>query len=171
MYSEGEDEEIEWTDVEEEDSEGEGEDEQVEEEVSASENEEGTDDEDSRSEGSSEEDEVEEEEWTGLGDSLQAGQDDTAGSPSQALEPKPTSQQPIPGSRYIPPHLRNRQVGSEVEKLSEEQIKLQRQLKGLLNRMSEQNISSILDRVEEVYRDHRRYGAFCPWHHLWRSCS
>jgi nucleolar MIF4G domain-containing protein 1 len=39
---------------------------------------------------------------------------------------------------------------------SEELVKLKRLLKGLLNRLSEQNIASILDGVEEAYRKHRR---------------
>ncbi|KAK0193837.1 hypothetical protein F5146DRAFT_1101683 [Armillaria mellea] len=57
-------------------------------------------------------------------------------------------------SRYVPPHLRHNQTS---EKDSEEVIKLKRNLKGLLNRMSEQNLSSILDGVEEQYRKHRRH--------------
>ncbi|KAK0204844.1 hypothetical protein DFS33DRAFT_1373461 [Desarmillaria ectypa] len=57
-------------------------------------------------------------------------------------------------SRYIPPHLRH---GLTSEKDSEKIIKVTRNLKGLLNRMSEQNLSSILDGVEEQYRKHRRH--------------
>ncbi|KAK0500414.1 hypothetical protein EDD18DRAFT_827491 [Armillaria luteobubalina] len=57
-------------------------------------------------------------------------------------------------SRYIPPHLRHEQTS---EKDSEEVIKLKRNVGGLLNRMSEQNLSSILDGVEEQYRKHRRH--------------
>ncbi|PSS19945.1 hypothetical protein PHLCEN_2v3118 [Hermanssonia centrifuga] len=45
----------------------------------------------------------------------------------------------------------------ESDQDSEAQIKLSRQLKGLLNRMSEQNISSILDSLEETYRNNRRH--------------
>lgn len=62
------------------------------------------------------------------------------------------------GTRYIPPHLRNRQPETETAEESEAQIKLKRQLKGLLNRLSEQNISSILDGIEEIYRNQRRHG-------------
>ncbi|KAI0316061.1 armadillo-type protein [Amylostereum chailletii] len=58
------------------------------------------------------------------------------------------------GSRYVPPHLRKR---TETNQDSEEAIKLSRQLKGLLNRLSEQNISGILDEIEEIYRKHRRH--------------
>ncbi|KAI8980186.1 ARM repeat-containing protein [Trametes punicea] len=60
------------------------------------------------------------------------------------------------GSKYVPPHLRKRAEGKN-EHLSEAQLKLNKQLKGLLNRMSEQNIASIVDGVEELYRDHRRH--------------
>ena len=43
---------------------------------------------------------------------------------------------------------------------SEAQIKLKRQLKGLLNRLSEQNIGTILEGIEELYRGNRRHGGF-----------
>lgn len=56
-----------------------------------------------------------------------------------------------PTGAYIPPHLRKVQ-----ESNSEAIQKLTRQLKGLLNRMSEQNIGSIVDSFEEIYREHRR---------------
>jgi hypothetical protein len=51
-----------------------------------------------------------------------------------------------------------RKTGNETP--SEAQLKLTRQLKGLLNRMSEQNISNIVDSVEEIYRNQRRNGRF-----------
>jgi len=74
---------------------------------------------------------------------------------------------------YVPPHLRN--VNRTEENNSEAIQKLSRQLKGLLNRyyslaqlvctvltssvrMSEQNISTIISSVEELYRGHRRNG-------------
>ena len=73
-------------------------------------------------------------------------------------------------THYIPPHLRNKQ--SELE--SEAITRLKKQLKGLLNRcavpstisvdsdvlprMSEQNLSSIIDSFEELYRSNRRHG-------------
>lgn len=60
------------------------------------------------------------------------------------------------GTHYIPPHLRNRPTSSDSD--SESQTKLKRRLKGLLNRLSEQNLAGILDSIEEVYRDHRRHG-------------
>ncbi|KAI6102428.1 armadillo-type protein [Pisolithus croceorrhizus] len=51
--------------------------------------------------------------------------------------------------RYVPPALRMQKDGEDLTKLT-------RQLKGLLNRMSEQNMTTILDSVEELYRKHRR---------------
>lgn len=81
----------------------------------------------------------------------------------------------IATTRYVPPHLRNAQQsknqGSEVD------TRLTKQLKGLLNRqaltgltkclglladcfrMSEQNLASILDGIEVIYRTYRRHGA------------
>lgn len=57
--------------------------------------------------------------------------------------------------RYVPPALRRQQLAESAP--SEEALKLQRQLKGLLNRMSEQNIASVLADFEEAYRKHRRH--------------
>ncbi|KAF8071844.1 hypothetical protein FPV67DRAFT_1482904 [Lyophyllum atratum] len=57
-------------------------------------------------------------------------------------------------TRYIPPHLRDNEGADE--KNSEAMIKLSRQLKGLLNRMSEQNMGGILDSIEGIYRENRR---------------
>jgi nucleolar MIF4G domain-containing protein 1 len=76
-------------------------------------------------------------------------------------------------SKYVPPHLR-KAVANAQGQSSESLVKLTKQLKGLLNRyvayflpfanraetfsLSEQNISSILDGVEEAYRNHSRNG-------------
>ncbi|KAI5122764.1 hypothetical protein M0805_009846 [Coniferiporia weirii] len=59
-------------------------------------------------------------------------------------------------SKYVPPHLRKLDSvsgtgGDEVD------AKLIRLLKGLLNRMSEQNIDTILKEIEGLYRSHRRH--------------
>ncbi|KAF5367452.1 hypothetical protein D9758_003658 [Tetrapyrgos nigripes] len=92
---------------------------------------------------------VEEEEWTGIQDSGDSdGEEPEA--PSEKL-PEPSA----PTTRYVPPHLRNKD--GQDNKNSEALIKLTRHLKGLLNRMSEQNIGSIVDSIEEVYRNHRRH--------------
>ncbi|KAF8969183.1 hypothetical protein BDZ97DRAFT_1754792 [Flammula alnicola] len=91
-----------------------------------------------------------EEEWHGI------VQDDSE-SPTildiQEEETEPANKPTATGA-YIPPHLRNAQ--REPDTTSEAIQKLTRQLKGLLNRMSEQNIGSIVDSFEEVYREHRR---------------
>ena len=89
------------------------------------------DDESSTSEAeTSGEDIEEEEEWGGFGNS--------SGEPVEGTTTEthiPTaSEKPAAGMRYVPPHLRNRQADSGGEIQSEEQIKLTRQLKGLLNR-------------------------------------
>jgi nucleolar MIF4G domain-containing protein 1 len=90
--------------------------------------------------------EDEEAEWTGFGESAPDSDPHL-----EAVEPKLVVEKPVAGmssfypidgtmaqctagARYIPPALRNRQAGPEIEKMSEEQMKLQRQLKGLLNR-------------------------------------
>ncbi|THH33208.1 hypothetical protein EUX98_g958 [Antrodiella citrinella] len=90
-------------------------------------------------------------EWHGFGDATKKGSDTEYS--SEALELVDVAG-PASGTRYIPPHLRNRQPDTVEE--SEAQTKLKRQLKGLLNRMSEQNIASIVEGIEEIYRNHRR---------------
>jgi nucleolar MIF4G domain-containing protein 1 len=62
----------------------------------------------------------------------------------------------LTGTRYLPPHLRHTQRDNQYD--SEDTIKLTRQLKGLLNRMSEQNMAGILVSIEEIYRKYRRNG-------------
>ncbi|TFK50018.1 ARM repeat-containing protein [Heliocybe sulcata] len=76
----------------------------------------------------------------------------------QASEDAPVLADPEKQSsatRYIPPHLRQSAATEQGE--SEEIIKMTRQLKGQLNRMTEQNIGSIVDAIEEMYRKHRRH--------------
>ncbi|KAJ3819076.1 hypothetical protein F5880DRAFT_1625766 [Lentinula raphanica] len=91
-------------------------------------------------------DDIEEEEWHGVEqtDSLCY---DAEESPNSTIEVTSSA------VRYIPPHLRS-EAGNRS---SEEDIKRTRRIKGFLNRMSEQNIASILDSVEEIYRDDRRH--------------
>nr|QDK64589.1 putative Sgd1p [Ganoderma lucidum] len=105
--------------------------------------------------------ELEGEEWRGFGngstgeeveesgDESAIGEDDNQGGTK-------TSQRMLSGSKYVPPHLRKSAEAVNVT-VSEAQLKLTRQLKGLLNRMSEQNIASIVDGVEDVYRNNRRH--------------
>ncbi|KAJ9099690.1 hypothetical protein QFC20_005622 [Naganishia adeliensis] len=61
-------------------------------------------------------------------------------------------------SKYIPPHLRNLIPKTDEPKVEKtvEQIKLERKLQGLLNKLSEANIESILNEIEALYRDHSR---------------
>ncbi|KAJ7707589.1 hypothetical protein B0H17DRAFT_1166033 [Mycena rosella] len=103
-----------------------------------------SDAEDSVSEGEDED----ADEWNGIdvGSEEEEEQDEEKSSLDNATTPQP-------GVAYIPPHLRNR---PRDEADSELLVKLKRQLKGLLNRMTEQNIASILDSIEEIYRNNRR---------------
>ncbi|EKM78096.1 hypothetical protein AGABI1DRAFT_121724 [Agaricus bisporus var. burnettii JB137-S8] len=98
--------------------------------------------EDNSSQDSEDSEEGEEEEWTGILSSHDTGSDKAEGeADAQAI------------TRYIPPHLRK----SQNEQDSEAITRLKKQLKGLLNRMSEQNLASIIDSVEDLYRDNRRH--------------
>ncbi|KAJ7903418.1 hypothetical protein B0H14DRAFT_3079584 [Mycena olivaceomarginata] len=93
------------------------------------------------------EDSGEEPEWGGI---------DPKGMESESDEDEEAvsaTAKPQPGTAYVPPHLRNR---PQDEAGSEAMIKLTRQIKGLLNRMTEQNIASILDSIEEIYRKNSR---------------
>ncbi|KAJ7761899.1 hypothetical protein DFH07DRAFT_412445 [Mycena maculata] len=92
---------------------------------------------------------ADEEEWGGIGDLDSDEADEGAEAP---VDNGPTVK-PKARTAYIPPHLRNR---PREEPDSELMVKLMRQLKGLLNRMTEQNIASILDSIEEIYRKHSR---------------
>ncbi|OSX58848.1 hypothetical protein POSPLADRAFT_1173112 [Postia placenta MAD-698-R-SB12] len=95
-------------------------------------------------EGLSAEQSDEDEGWDGIGDSA-----------GDLPLPDEQNDSVLDESRYVPPHLRNREASAHGD--TEAQFKLTRQLKGLLNRMSEQNIASITDGVEEIYRNHRRH--------------
>lgn len=52
--------------------------------------------------------------------------------------------------KYIPPSLRHKGLGSE------DLSQLRRQIQGLLNRLSEANLTPILSEVEKLYRSHPR---------------
>lgn len=107
----------------------------------------------------------EDEEWGGL-DELSGNDGSDAGgsdgsvddydmADSETKEIQHSDAQPKAAGRYIPPGLRKQATSDTNE--TEEQLKLTRQLKGLINRMSEQNIATILDSIEDVYRNHRRH--------------
>ncbi|KAI0635926.1 armadillo-type protein [Trametes polyzona] len=98
----------------------------------------------------SEDDEASDEEWQGLSGTAKSEETGPGGVGESSQAPA------APASKYVPPHLRKR-AEAEAGQMSEAQLKLTKQLKGLLNRMSEQNIASIVDGVEEIYRNHRRH--------------
>ncbi|KAG6910848.1 hypothetical protein DXG01_007164 [Tephrocybe rancida] len=104
--------------------------------------------EESGSELGSENDEDEDDEWHGLDNES----DDAEEEGSETAELLPLAQENA--TRYVPPHLRNKEPVDV--KPSESMIRLSRQLKGLLNRMSEQNMGTILDSIEGIYRENRR---------------
>ncbi|OAX42500.1 ARM repeat-containing protein [Rhizopogon vinicolor AM-OR11-026] len=74
---------------------------------------------------------------------------------TEAKQGEPSNAQSNAPGRYIPPGLRKQATGDT--NATDEQLKLSRQLKGLMNRMSEQNIATILDSMEDVYRNHSRH--------------
>ena len=81
--------------------------------------------------------------------------------PSKTVPPTKTRENPyvapVGGSstmnegKYIPPSLRKKDLAG-----SEDLSQLRRQIQGLLNRLSEANLTSILDDIENLYRDHPR---------------
>lgn len=62
---------------------------------------------------------------------------------------------PTPG-KYIPPALRRKMEQSQSETISAEEQKLQRAIKGLLNRFGENNLEIIIGEIEELYRQSSR---------------
>ncbi|KAF5391624.1 hypothetical protein D9757_002400 [Collybiopsis confluens] len=111
-----------------------------------------TEEEDEDDEGSNENEVLdgEEGEWNGIQET--GSESEAESEKSSSAFPKASSPPLTTVTRYVPPQLR----AVPNSKKSEGQIKLTRQVKGLLNRMSEQNIASILDSIEEIYRNHRR---------------
>ncbi|CAI2167825.1 11174_t:CDS:10 [Funneliformis geosporum] len=63
--------------------------------------------------------------------------------------------------KYIPPHMQRKTLcdftSESDDAKKEQQIRLQRQLQGLLNRLSESNIESIIINVEELYQKFTRH--------------
>ncbi|KAL1683344.1 armadillo-type protein [Schizophyllum commune] len=98
------------------------------------------------------EDFYDEEEWAGIStaDTLL---DTPAPAASADSEPLKLS---APATRYVPPHLRNKAAAGDGQD-AEVIAKLTKKLKGLLNRMTEQNLGSIIEGVEETYRQNRRH--------------
>ncbi|KZT00798.1 ARM repeat-containing protein [Laetiporus sulphureus 93-53] len=96
------------------------------------------------------------EEWAGFDSEEETIQPVKTPQVSMKADDSPAA--PMPGSKYVPPHMRDHSQGGGQGN-AEADLKLTRQLKGLLNRMSEQNIASIIDGVEEIYRNQRRHDA------------
>ncbi|CAE6533419.1 unnamed protein product [Rhizoctonia solani] len=82
------------------------------------------------------------------------GQSDDEEQVPTLLEPSEEKGQVVPQGAYVPPHLRPKADSSSTQ--TPEQVKLARQTKGLLNRLTEQNIEGIVGEVEALYRSHPR---------------
>ncbi|XP_058929679.1 nucleolar MIF4G domain-containing protein 1 isoform X3 [Kogia breviceps] len=59
------------------------------------------------------------------------------------------------GGKYIPPHVRREEETVDAQK-KEELERLKKQVKGLINRLSEPNVASISGQLEELYMGHSR---------------
>ncbi|KAF7720685.1 suppressor of glycerol defect [Apophysomyces ossiformis] len=74
-------------------------------------------------------------------------------SEKKTTDSKQVDEQPKQGAtKYIPPHLRK-----AASTKSEQQLRLQRQLQGLFNKLSESNMESILLDVEKCYGNYARH--------------
>lgn len=88
----------------------------------------------------------------------QARPDDAEPSAPSDSTASSSTDAPAP-SKYIPPHLRAAQLEEKAKgnkEKAEEKVRLERKAQGLLNRLSEQNIESILAELETLYRNHSR---------------
>ncbi|KAG5458754.1 MAG: armadillo-type protein [Olpidium bornovanus] len=72
--------------------------------------------------------------------------------PETDIYGRPRNLSAVAGSRkYVPPHLRKAPATK-----SEQQVRLHRQVQGLINRLSQSNIESIFVDVEKLYRENAR---------------
>lgn len=100
----------------------------------------------------------EEEEGSSL-DDFESGDEDDGDEVTEAVQPRvrenpyvaPVTSDSAQPTKYIPPALRG-PPSSDAEALS----RLKRQVQGLLNRLSEANILSILKEIEQVYQNNPR---------------
>ncbi|GAM86580.1 hypothetical protein ANO11243_045940 [Dothideomycetidae sp. 11243] len=67
------------------------------------------------------------------------------------VAPTMPGEQPTSTGKYVPPSLRSK-LGSEDETM----VRLNRRIQGLINRLSESNLLSILQSVEDLYKDNAR---------------
>ncbi|KAH9068370.1 hypothetical protein EDB83DRAFT_2376106 [Lactarius deliciosus] len=96
------------------------------------------------------------EEWHGIHDTtleMAALGAESQTNPLSDYQQLPVGSPAAGSSRYVPPHLRE---GLPNPNKSDSYVKLTRQLKGSLNKLSEQNIATILSNIEALYREHRR---------------
>ncbi|KAG8799314.1 hypothetical protein FRC17_007164, partial [Serendipita sp. 399] len=77
----------------------------------------------------------------------QEEQDDAENSSEHA----PNINAPVKPATYVPPQLRQAPTDEDAKR-----TRLLRHLKGLMNRLSEQNIATVLSSVEDIYRQHTR---------------
>lgn len=89
-------------------------------------------------------------EWYGIHDIVLESVESSTNHSSDRRQ-LPVKSSMVGSSRYLPPHLRE-----ELPNMSDSNVKLTRQLKGLLNKLSEPNIATILGNIEALYREHRR---------------
>ena len=73
-----------------------------------------------------------------------------------ASGPRPATASGSIGGKYIPPALRAKMLGSQDERRKEELTKLQRKVKGLLNRLAANNMAGIAKEIEGLYGAHSR---------------
>ncbi|KAJ1566458.1 suppressor of glycerol defect, partial [Cladochytrium tenue] len=57
-----------------------------------------------------------------------------------------------PTGKYVPPHMREK-----PKNVSEQRLRLRRQMQGILNRLSDANMESIFNSLEEGYRNNSRH--------------
>ncbi|KAI8824404.1 uncharacterized protein EV422DRAFT_519975 [Fimicolochytrium jonesii] len=114
-----------------------------------------SDSDDTGSEGSEDDDEA----FEAASDAGSNAEDDsseeanTSNSPTEDADISPQIQPsaPAPG-KYVPPHLRK-----QPPTKSEAYLRLKRQVQGLLNRLSDANMDSIISGIEECYRNNSRH--------------
>eukprot|EP00842_Homolaphlyctis_polyrhiza_P006315 jgi/Hompol1/6685/HPOL_002820-RA len=86
---------------------------------------------------------------------LDNAQDDVMDQQDQSkshIEEKSADVSKPAAGKYVPPHLRNQPATK-----SEQYLRLKRQIQGLLNRLSDANLVSIVSGIEEAYRTNPRH--------------
>ncbi|CAE6518664.1 unnamed protein product [Rhizoctonia solani] len=94
---------------------------------------------------------------SGEDESVSDGEESEEEVPTLLEPPEEQEQAVLPAAHtgaYVPPHLRQKVDSSTTQ--TPEQVKLARQIKGLMNRLTEQNIEGIVGEVEALYRSNPR---------------